>query len=118
MSCAARSCIIEHAFICAGQGNINKELKQSSYSIRRYRSFFGIGPDIASKIWGMVAIPAHSYPKHLLFSLLFLKNYNAEHLNASLCNVDERTFRKWSWYYIREMAGLSIVSSFQYFFIN
>ena len=45
-------------------------------------------------------------PVHLLWALLFLKAYNREEMNAAMCGCDEKTFRKWSWFYVEAMADL------------
>ena len=61
------------------------------------------------QIWHSASVPPQSFPKHLLFALLFLRHYDAEHINATLCGVDEQTFRKWCWYYVKQMAFMSVV---------
>jgi hypothetical protein len=35
-------------------------------------------------------------PVHLLWTLMFMKLYYADEVNAFIAQVDENTFRKWS----------------------
>lgn len=51
--------------------------------LRRYRTFYGITPNVFAELWKIIAEkPQGSEPKHLLWCLFFLKNYNKEHVNA------------------------------------
>ena len=44
---------------------------------------------------------------HLLWALMFLKLYCSEAVLSSLAGgVHEQTFRKWSWYFVHEIANL------------
>ena len=83
--------------------------------IRRFKSFFGTIPEICSRIWNLLEGHHHpsSKPKHLLFSLHFLKCYDTEENNAKFFCVDEKTFRKWSWFYFPLIAfELDVVREF------
>lgn len=53
--------------------------------------------------------PDGAEPKHLLWCMLFLKNYHKEHVNASIAKVDEKTFRLWVWRFIKLLAQLDVV---------
>lgn len=103
------SATLLRAFEYAASTIIKKPVSASSVWIRRFRCFFGVTPLIAAEIWVRLNVPSHSFPKHLLFALLFLKRYDAEHVNASVCDVDEQTFRKWCWFYVEQMASLKVV---------
>ena len=46
------------------------------------------------------------HPKHLLWSLLFLKIYGVEEVHAARVGCDEKTFRKWAWLYAEAVAKL------------
>jgi hypothetical protein len=48
-------------------------------------------------------------PVHLLWALMFLKQYNKEEVNASMAGCDEKTFRLWSWLVIRVIADLDML---------
>ena len=92
---------------------------------RRFRSHFGTTPSICTIIWERLD-PYHTIEleyrgvkvKHLLWALMFMKMYCAEHIHASLAGVDEKTFRKWSWIFIDAIAGLEyeVVRSIKKFY--
>jgi hypothetical protein len=82
--------------------------------LRRFHSFFGVSPGTVSLVWemlcrsgwpekGSVRAPK---PIHLLWSLRLLKSYNTEESHAAEAGVDEKTFRKWSWFYLEGIAKL------------
>lgn len=80
-------------------------------SHRRFRSFYGISPNVCSAVWQMIEDkPAGAQPKHLLWCLLFLKRYNTEHVNAAIVKVDEKTFRLWTWTFIELISKLNVVN--------
>lgn len=77
---------------------------------RRYRGLFGVSPATCAVLWKMIEKkPPGSKPKHLLWSLMFLKSYANEHLNSSVVGVDEKTYRKWNWIFINLLAELNVV---------
>lgn len=90
-----------------------RQLQQRKFQftgLRKFRSFYGIPPDVLSILWKRIKNkPPGSEPKHLLWCMLFLKNYNKEHINASITNVDEKTFRLWVWRFIQLLADLNVV---------
>ena len=50
---------------------------------------------------------AGAKPVHLLWALMFMKLYCSESVLAALAGgVHEQTFRKWSWYFVEEIANL------------
>lgn len=78
--------------------------------LRKFMSFYGISPEIFSILWKRIqGKPAGSEPKHLLWCMLFLKNYNKEHINAAITKVDEKTFRLWVWRFVELLADLDEV---------
>lgn len=82
--------------------------------LRTFVAFFGCKPEICTLIWCKIGddLPDGSMPKHLLWCLMFLKRYQIERANAALVNVDEKTFRKWTWTFIHLISNLDVVSSF------
>lgn len=75
---------------------------------RRFMTFYGITPKVFAVLWKLIPEkPRGSEPKHLLWCMLFLKNYNKEHINAA--NVDEKTFRLWTWRFVNLLAQLNVV---------
>lgn len=82
--------------------------------VRRFRAFFGTTPIICSMLWSLCVtsfIAQRVMPVHLLWALLFLKQYNTEEVNATITGTDEKTFRKWSWLVISILADLDGVVS-------
>jgi hypothetical protein len=81
---------------------------------RRFRAFFGVTSYHVSLLWDMCVdkcnVPLGSMPKHLLWSLLFLRLYSCEHVSAAMCGCDEKTFRKWSWEFVEALGRLDMVS--------
>lgn len=55
-------------------------------------------------------MPQTTRPIHLLWGLLFLKVYGSEKTHLTIARVDAKTFRKWSWYFVRLLADLDLVS--------
>ena len=62
----------------------------------RFQSAFGVNPLICHHIWILIMkngalndLPA-ARPKHLLWTLLFLKQYNSMELNASIVGVNKK----------------------------
>ena len=80
---------------------------------RRFRGVFGVSPDVCASVWTILgtAMPYGATPKHLLWSLFFLKCYATEHVNATVAGTDEKTFRKWAWTFVGLISNLRIVSS-------
>ena len=70
---------------------------------------FGTSPYICFTLWKRIAVPEGSSPKHLLWALMLLKTYAVQELLASLCGVDEKTFRKWSWVFVNAISVLEVV---------
>lgn len=87
--------------------------KSKHVGLRRYRSFFGMSPNICFILWNKLksTLPLESEPKHLLWCLLFLKQYHVEHSRRTILDADEKTIRKWSWIFIKHLADLNMVCS-------
>jgi hypothetical protein len=79
---------------------------------RKFRAFFGVSPLVCTKVWNMLRyrIPFGGKPKHLLWTLLFLKCNNIGENNVAIAKVDGKTFRKWVWVFVKMIANLNIVS--------
>lgn len=54
----------------------------------------------------------------ILWAFLFLQEYAAEHLTSAVCRVDEKTNRKWVWFYVKLMAHLNTVCTFRLLLIS
>lgn len=87
---------------------------------RRFRSYFGVSVDVCTQAWQLLLAQIGTLPKgalmvHLLWALMCMKLYTNETALASIAGgVDEKTFRKWSWFFIEELSYLetSVVSLF------
>jgi hypothetical protein len=79
---------------------------------RRYKALFGVSAATCSRLWALVkpSLPSSAGPRHLLWTLYFLKQYGHEEVNVAFCQCDEKTFRKWSWMVVQVLADLELVS--------
>lgn len=80
-------------------------------SDRRFRSTFGTTPEVCAVIWNMLdpysTMEDAASPKHLLWALMFLKVYAKESIHCAMVGgVDEKTFRKWAWYFVEHISYL------------
>lgn len=97
----------EHFFIKYSTGEVVE---------RRYRSIFGVTPDVTSSVWNLLEdLQSGSQPIHLLWALFFLKSYTTETVNSFIWRTTEKTFRKWVWYFIDKISLLPAVCIFLYF---
>ena len=79
---------------------------------RRFHSMFGVSPFICAVVWEALEsqIPDRAHPRHLLCALLFLKLYVTESVVSTITNMDEETCRKWSWFFVKLIASMHLVS--------
>src|SRR5690349_12230480 len=83
----------------------------------------GCNPLICMHLWnwlGMVVpdgIVSFLRSKHLLWALLFLKQYQPTEITSALAAVDKKTFRYWSWKVIQYLAEIDVVSSLKVLYI-
>lgn len=86
-------------------------LKSENIGRRRFVSLFGVSHNICSIIWRYIEpnLPNGSTPSHLLWALLFLKNYNTEEANRAIIKSDEKTIRKWIWVMIDAICRMRVV---------
>ena len=80
-------------------------------SYRRFRAFFGAMPAVCADMWQMMnpfeEMSKYARPVHLLWGLMLMKVYATEEVLAGIAGVSEKTFRKWSWKFIKGMSALS-----------
>jgi DDE superfamily endonuclease len=75
---------------------------------RKIRAHFGAPASVITDLWNRLEgnIEVSSQPKHLLWSLVFLKTYSSS--EDVLCTIvghpDPKTFRTWSWYFVEKIA--------------
>lgn len=79
---------------------------------RLFRSNYGCSPDVCSILWETLTenncfrhFPG-AMPKHLLWTLLFLKTYDKEAVLASRLNTTRKTLRKWIWSILHAVVKL------------
>lgn len=97
-------------------GSANRQLGQSEINL--FSSHFGVQPKICKLIWDLLRLndlmPNRGLPQHLLWALLFLKQYTNEKSLASLAGVGSvKTYKKWVWRFVRGISALKriVVSS-------
>ena len=90
---------------------------------RKYVAMFGITPLKVHHLWRLIVegddgndgnnrSEKKFAPNHLLWALLLLRSYGREVILATLVGVSEKTFRKWAWMMIEELARIeNLVSS-------
>jgi len=77
---------------------------------RRWRKLFGASPVVCSCLWALIdplnnrRLPSKAEIKHLLWALVFMRDYDVEENHAVLTGADEKTYRKWQWSFINEIA--------------
>jgi hypothetical protein len=104
--------VTAETFLDLGQEITNRRKRVAAKTmISRFRATFGTSPKICALLWGMVesrtVLPNGAKPVHLLWALAFLKLYCAEAVLAALVGgVDEKTFRKWAWYFVEQISDL------------
>lgn len=99
-------------FLKLGNVYTNTKSTLSQYvALRRFKSFFGVTPQVCGMIWNKIeqAAPSGGEPKHLLWSLCFLKQYSVEHNRRAIFHADEKTIRKWTWIFVEILSELDVV---------
>ena len=105
-SCAARDI----------QNRTSRIVGSAKMEDRRFRELFGARMDIVVHLWEMMEennlLPKKSKPKHLLWTLYFLKVYPREGPSCSAVGgsggaVDPKTLRKWVWLFIERNGELA-----------
>ena len=88
------------------------EIESQEFSNRQWRSMFGVSPSVCDVLWSLLETHrrSSSRPTHLLMALHFLRCYETESNNAFLFGCTEKTFREWSWEFVKLIAKLEIVS--------
>ena len=81
---------------------------------RRFRARFGLDPESVLILWTMLErdgrfeiIETPLSLEHLFWALDFLKNYSNESVQADKYGVDNKTYRKWFWIYLKGIASLA-----------
>ena len=63
---------------------------------RKFRALFGVDSETCAVIWDEISDvkPRRGKPKHLLWSLLFLKTYFTEYVLSVITGADPKTLHK------------------------
>lgn len=79
--------------------------------LRRFKTFYGVSPNISRILWALIEtnVPETCEPKHLFWTLHFLKQYNTESVNRATFKADGKTIRKYVWLIIDLLADLDVV---------
>ena len=85
---------------------------------RRFRAWFGPSTIVCAKTWVLIVemnagdggMCPGATKERFLWGLSILKRYNTEeNLAAAAGGVDEKTLRKWGWFFIDELSFLEPV---------
>ena len=119
------SALEEEFFIAARdiQNRTSRIVGTAQMEDRRFRELFGARMEIVVHIWVMMEdddlLPPKSKPKHLLWTLYFLKCYPKESpgcaaVGGSRGAIDPKTMRKWVWLFLERINDLAdeVVSVF------
>lgn len=73
--------------------------------------FYAVSPFICSEIWKQIKPhgDAGIEPKHLLWTLHYLKTYESE-TKYEVLKSSEKTIRKWIWHVMKLIAELDVVN--------
>jgi hypothetical protein len=106
----------DHDFERVGLALLNHRCSGSmKIRLRRFVGAFGLEPIHCAIVWqklvsiGWTGRIGRANPTHLLWTLLFLRTYPTEETLASRVGADEKTVRKWVWFYIKGISSLSPV---------
>ncbi len=113
-------------FFCATRDIMNRVGRKVGTAARedhRFREHFGAPFAIVRMVWDMLVegglLPKKGEPKHLLWTLYFLKCYQKEGpgyaaVGASKGAIDPKTMRKWVWLFLERINELAdhVVSLF------
>lgn len=104
---------LTNLFFDLGKKIIKHESRSGLVGLRRFKSFFGVSPTICGTAWRLIQdnLPNNYEKIHLLWALMFLKNYATETINHALANCDEKTFRTKVWTVVGELALMKVVST-------
>ena len=77
---------------------------------RRLRAWCGCSPTVIAKVWNLLdrfgGLEQEATRDRLLWALHLLTSYNNTETSAAFCKADEKTFRRWAWYFIEEISYL------------
>mmetsp|Transcript_20385 Transcript_20385/g.20655 ORF Transcript_20385/g.20655 Transcript_20385/m.20655 type:complete len:123 (-) Transcript_20385:700-1068(-) len=97
-------------FLIAGRTISKKKFGEGDTAERRFRSVFGVDILVCAIAWEWMnltdSIPKDGKKTHFLWACIQLMVYPTENVLAVLIDVDEKTFRKWSWSMLLALSDL------------
>ena len=110
----AGSCMMERVAstsIC--ERNFSMHLSDSLIN-RHFRAMFGVSSRTAHLLWVTFDIDVLGPPggkrTHLLWMLMFLKEYCTQDSLSGICRVSRKTFRRWVDMFLDRVSNLNLVS--------
>lgn len=102
-------------FIRLAKPIIQPSSNHANSVVRKFVSYFGLEAVVVAAVWRRLMkeglLHGTSFePKHLLWTLLFLKQYLAEPVHSAMCSCVEKTFRKRVWEGCSLLCDLTLVS--------
>ena len=111
-------------FVAEGAKMMNRKnphkVRHTDNFDREFRTLFGCSPVVCATIWVKCKFEKKGVlPKHLLWTLMFLKLYETERVHITIAGMSDRqVFREKVWPIIAEIAALrKFVVSFQKSFL-
>ena len=104
-----------------GNPNANRNKRDDTLDQEICESLFGTTYEVVAEVWNLIDPVGNcdkfrgAHPKHLFWTLIFLKNYPTYPILCRVCGfVDPKTLRKWIWIFVPAIAGLKgeVVSNF------
>jgi hypothetical protein len=99
----------------AALGILNRRRVRAGVTwLRRFVGMFGLEPIHCAIVWNELVLSGWTgrtrcaKPVHLLWALHFLRVYPTEEVLVARVGVDEKTARKWVWFYIHGIARLTL----------
>jgi hypothetical protein len=74
---------------------------------RVMKAFYGTDANVMCDLWQRCRRPSKTEPKHLLWTLMYMKLYCPEDVMTILCSTSKCTFLKWIWLWIEAIADFS-----------
>lgn len=89
------------------------ENRLNTFNERDNHGLFAVRLNVTILMWGIIRpkLSPISFPRYLLWALLFFKNYSTEKYVGTLLKVDPRTYRKWTWCVFTCRGGVVLVST-------
>jgi hypothetical protein len=97
------------------QNQASRRVGTAAMEARHFREFFGMSLLLVEKTWELLKrdslLPEGGHPKHLLWTLHYMKVYpkkspRCSAVGVSAGAVDSKTHRKWVWAFIDAVANL------------